>query len=278
MQKDPRFLPRHITRFNYWPFFAPKPQHQLAPAAQWLGEYPEVAWSDRPGHTAAHRHIQHTFRLRLKQSADSAARQFYALKDYVWDDKEWENDPEAQRVKKQLTPRRQNAIDLLNRKLWRYRSQWTWDKLLETIADDQESFLKYCERAPDERAVSEAMKQRIYQHYSKQAIKLLGGGGTYIPPARRSKYQVPNPLDESDNPKLTTLLNARGRIDIPSIFEVDWLDCKSNDERREAKKRTLHWFHHALRNLLAYRNRRAPIPWTTDCAKRCRRLQQKLCT
>ena len=74
------------------------------------------------------------------------------------------------------------------------------------------------------------MKQRIYQHYSKQAIKLLGGGGTYIPPKRRSKYQAPNPLDESDKPTLTTLLNSRGRIDSPSIFQADWLKCTSNAE------------------------------------------------
>jgi len=276
MPKDERFLPRRITRFNYWTFeiASPKPQHQLTPTVQRLGDFPEVTWIDRPGHTALHRHIQHTFHLLLNappdiwakevfpvqhvKLADIPNRQVFALEHFVEDDKEWAQDAEAMKVLRQCSPSEQDQIWQLDRKRWKYRSQWTWDTLLETIADDQKSFLKYCERRSDERAVSDAMKQRIYRHYSQQAIKLLGGG-TYIPKARRNIYR--DLLDGS------SLLTPSGRLPSPSIFTVNWDACKSNDERREAKKRTLHWFHHALRNLRAYRNRRAQIPWTPDRAQ-----------
>jgi hypothetical protein len=257
--------PQNLHRFNYWEFFCPGGLKTIAPLKQ---------------------HIQHTFNLLLNASpavwnkevrlwlhkdvSTIRNRPLYALKYYVEHDKEWESDKTAQAVLKQLSSRQKAAILRHFRTTWPARSKRparlmrTWKTLLESIAGDQESFLKYLARMPDGRGVSEATKQRIYQHYSKQAIKLLGGGGTYISPARRN------------DPKLLTLLNARGRIDIPSIFPVDLLNCKSNDERREAKKLTLHWFHHALHNLREYRNGRPEIPWTAECEKQCRRIQQKL--
>jgi hypothetical protein len=118
--KHERFLPRKMTRFNYWRFFAPKSQHQLNPTAQRLGEYPDVAWIDLPGHTAAHRHSQHTF---LKVSADSPGRQFDALKCYIENDKEWRSDRTAQEVLKQLSPRQRGAIQQLDNATWPARSE-----------------------------------------------------------------------------------------------------------------------------------------------------------
>ncbi len=46
--------------------------------------------------------------------------------------------------------------------------------------------------------------------------------------------------------------------------------------RREAKKTTLHWFHHALRNMREYRNRRPPIPWSPTCTAKCASSRKKL--
>jgi hypothetical protein len=295
--EDGRFLPRHITRFNYWIFFAPKPRHQLASAVQRLGEYREVAWSDRHAHTAVHRHIQQTFHLLLNATpeiweekvfpvyhvklADIPNRQVYALKYYIEEDKEWEQDPEARRVEKQLSSQQRTALRRLSRATWPLRSQRparikrTWKTLMKDIAQDQDIFERFCENppAPDTLRGTDA---RIYKSYGPQAIKLLGGGGTFIPPELRSK-PLHIQLDESDNPILSTLLNSRGRIDIPSVIDgVDWVKCKSNAERRDAKKRTLNWFQHALRNMREYRNRRAEIPWTAECENTCRDIQKKL--
>ena len=176
-----------------------------------------------------------------------------------------------------IIAREQNDIRDLEKKKWFRRSQWTWETLLQTIARDQELFLRYCDRSLADKDLTDATNRRVFQHYSKQAIKLLGGGGTSISPSRQSKFQLPNPVDESDNPQLFTALNARGRIKSRSIFpQVNWLDCTSNDERRDAKKLTLHWFHHALRNMREYRNGRNPIPWTAECENTCRRIQKKL--
>ena len=47
--------------------------------------------------------------------------------------------------------------------------------------------------------------------------------------------------------------------------------------RREAKKETLHWFRHALRNLREYRNKRSPIAWSPKCAATCRRSKKTRC-
>jgi hypothetical protein len=100
MPQDERFLPRHITRFIL-AILRAKATAPMAPAVQ-RGEYPEVAWSARPGHTAAHRHIQQDFQLllhatatiwrnevfpRFRELADIRNRQMYALEYYVEHDK-----------------------------------------------------------------------------------------------------------------------------------------------------------------------------------------------
>ena len=275
-QKRP-LPPRNIHRFNYWEFFRPGGLKIVAAAKQHIQKQftlllnaPPTVWNQevRPWLHKDVSAIRH--------------RPSYALKFYVESDKEWEQDPKAQQVFKQLASRQKAAILRHFRTTWPERSKrperlkGTWETLLESIARDQESFLKYLEGSPDE-AVSDGTKRRIYQHYSKQAIKLLGGGGTFIPPARRSECQVYDPQDESNNRKGESALNVSGRIiGSPSIFPVEWLNCKSNNERREAKKLTLHWFNHALRNLREYTIGQPPVSWTSECEKKCRKIQQKL--
>lgn len=289
MSKDERFLPLQITRFNYWTLeiASPKPQHQLTPTVQRLGEFPEVTWIDRPGHTALHRHIQQDFQLLLHappdiwaeqvfpvhhvKFADIPNRQVYALKYYVECDKEWEQDPEAQRVLKQLSPRQRTALRRLSSATWPTRSKRparlkrTWIALMNDIARDQDIFERFCETPPESDQLS-GTEKRIYLNYSKQAIKLLGGG-TYIPKARRNIYR--DLLDGS------TLLTSSGRLPSQSIFTIDWLKL-SPTERREAKQLTLHWFHHALRNLREYRYGRPEVPWSSKCENKCRQVQEKL--
>jgi hypothetical protein len=250
-----RVLPHQITRFNYWKFFRPDGLDIV---------------------TTLKQHIQQTF------LHDLPDRPFSALKDYVIDEKEWSSNKTAQEIRRHLPPQQRQAIDCLDMATWPKRSKRparikrTWNSLLNEIAQDQALFEHYCDTAPQADEMS-GTKKRIYLSYRNQAIELLGGGGTYIPLERRSRYQVPSPLDESDNPKLTTLLNSRGRIDIPSVFPVNWLKL-ARQERQEEEKKTLHWFHHALRNLRECRNRRPPIPWTAECEYTCRTIHKKLLT
>ena len=53
-------------------------------------------------------------------------------------------------------------------------------------------------------------------------------------------------------------------------------DISSQNERRQAKKATLHWFQHTLRNMREYRNNRPLVPWSPKCAATCYRIQKKL--
>jgi hypothetical protein len=202
----------------------------------------------------------------------------YALTGYVEDDKEWAQDPEAQQVLRHLSPQQREAIHRLDRAKWPERSKRparikrTWKELCREIAHDQETFERFCNKppAPDTLRGTEA---RIYKNYSQRAIKLLGA--IFIAKARRGSYRAANPLDESDEPELSTLLTPNGWLRGESIIGVNWLDL-SREERRAAKKRTLHWFHHALRNLREYRYHRPSIPWTAECENTCREMQKKL--
>lgn len=247
--------PKNIHRFNYWEFFHPGGRNVIAPLKQ---------------------HIQHQFNLLLN-------RPLYALMYLVEHDKEWGSDKTAQAVLKQLSPRHKTVVLRHFRTTWPERSKRparvirTWENLFREIAQDIDTFERFCDVPPTADEQSGTPK-RIYLSYRTQAIKLLGGGGTYIRPELRSHYQVPNIFDESDDPTLIPLLNARGRIASQSIIKgINWLTLARQD-RREAEKRTLHWFCHALRNLREYRNRRPPIPWTAECDKRCRDIQKQLLT
>jgi hypothetical protein len=207
--------------------------------------------------------------------AEIPNRQFYALKFYVEDDKEWRSNETAQEVLRQLSPQQRVAIHRLDRTRWPERSKRparikrTWKTLMKDIAHDQDVFERFCETPPGSDQLS-GTEKRIYLSYSKQAIKLLGGG-TYIPKARRNIYR--DPLDDSDDPE--TLLPSSGRLPSKSIFTVNWLNL-SWEERRDAKKLTIHWFHHALRNLREYCYGRPDVPWASECEKKCRQVQEKL--
>lgn len=277
MPKKKRVLPPQITRFNYWQFeiASPRLAHLLQPTLQRLSEFPEEKWEERPGRTAVHRHIRQTFLSMMKSDP------FEALKTYVQDDKEWQSDATAQAVKIQLSPQQRAWINRLDEKIWPQRSKRperlkrTWNRLFSDIAADIALFERLCPCPPqsgeDELSGTE---RKVYKAYSKQAIKLLGGG-TYIPPARRSQYQMSDIFDESEDAPLSNLLTPNGRLPSESIFEVNWLTL-SRSGRRDAKRLTIHWFHHALRNLREYRNKRPPIPWGPECEQECRGIHKKL--
>lgn len=259
-----RFLPRHIGRFNYWEFFRPGGISVVAPTKLLNKRQFELILTASPEDW--NKEVSPWLHKSLSDIPD---RRFFALEGYVLDDKGWEEDKDAQAVLKQLTPRQQVRIKKLSRETWHYQSQWTWDTLLQTIARDQTLFAQFCESPPRSVDDLKGTEHRIYKTYSKQAIKLLGGG-SYIPPHRRKRYR--DPLDGSP------LLDQRNRLPSKTVFSIHWDKCTTRAERQSAKLLSLHWFHHALRNMKEYRDRRPDVMWTPDCAKTCSRIQQRLCS
>lgn len=268
MPKDERFLPPQITRYDYWRFFPPRSSHQLAPTFQRLGECPELGpWTDLPpGEGALDRHTKAKFLSDLNESP------YQALYDLVLDNKLWKGLSAAQEVLKCLSVEEQATIARLHKDAWPERSKRperrkkTWKTLFKDIASDIRRFEGFC-KEPPQSGVLKGIPHKAYKAYSKQAIWLLGGG-KLIPPSDRGRYQ--DLLDPS-----STLLTPDGRLPNKSIYDLNWLTLTSH-ERREAKKRTIHWFQHSLRDMREYRNRRSPIPWSPECEQECRRIHEKI--
>lgn len=280
MRKHERAIPHDLTRFNYWKFFRPggvdvsdprtlvmdvsalhkhhiKQQFELILTAS-----PEVSVED----------VDSWFEKPLP-SAYTADRRLLALAVYVDGDKEWQQDKEACAVFRQLSQAKQDCIRQRYRDRGGQRRR-NWDSLLRAIAKDQARFERFCERPPsweNAEGTLTGTARRIYISYSAEAMKRLGVG-RLIPKKKRHLYRDVY----SEYGDGSSLLNSAGRLPTKAVFDVPWADL-SREEQREAKKKTLHWFHHALRNMREYRNNRGPIPWTLDCAETCRRAQQKLC-
>jgi hypothetical protein len=291
--KNERCLPYAIDRFNYWTYgcVRPMPSQLLQPFLQRLADFSDESWEGPAGNQAAQRYVERTFLLLLNATPEEwlvsilpsfktplseiQDRHFYALEFYAENEKLWRSNTTAQRILKALSPQKRSAIDSLSKKKWSERrgSSWrtdAWNHLLRTIAHDIDIFQRFCE-APPESGSLHGTDQRIYLSYNRQAIHLLGGG-TFIAKQRRHHYV--DLLDESGKP--ASLVGPNGRLHpANSIFDVNWTELSTRKERRNAKKKTIHWFHHALRNLRLYRHRHDPVPWSLDCEKECRLTKDK---
>ena len=268
------FPRKRVSRFTYWRYFPPQ----------------RIVWDPSPPALELNRQEFHLLLTATREEWNSAVlpvhhlqydevenRPLYALTGYVECDKEWTQNPEAQQVRRDLSPQQREEIDRLSRATWPERSKrperikGTWHELCRTIARDQETFARFCETPPEPNTLH-GTEARIYKNYSHRAITLLGA--TFIPEKLRGFYRAANLFDESDNPELSTLLDQHGWLRGESIIGANWLDLSPKD-RRAAKLRTLHWFHHTLCNLIEYWHRRPPLPWTDECAPSCLAIQQK---
>jgi hypothetical protein len=225
MPTQKRFLPRPIGRFNYWEFFRPDGIKVVSPLKQRIKTQFTLILTASPA--TWNKEVYPWLQKQFTQIPD---RRFLALEGYVLDDKEWDQDPDAWKVYRQLSSSQQKRITQLSRKKWHYRSQWNWDSLIKTIAADLARFEAFLETPDTKNLVG--TDRRIYEIYHKQARKLLDRGQ----------------------------------------------DIQSLAKNRQAKRRTLHWFHHALRNMKEYRNNRPPVPWSSACTETCHRIQKKLFT
>ncbi len=249
MRKQERGLPRRVGRFNYWDFFRPAGRRVITPLKHYIKRQFHLILTASP--TVWNKEVHPWLHKKLFDIPD---RQFLALEGYVSDDKEWRCDGDAWDVYTGLSTQKQKRILELEKKTWGIqRKKLNWDTLLKTIAEDQAIFQQALDISDAQNVFEE--HRRIYAAYHKQANKLLWPNeatpfritaqGTAL--IRRTDQRQPK---GATPPNLTT--------------------------RRENKKTTLHWFHHALRNMREYRNNRPPIPWSPECAATCSRIQQKL--
>jgi hypothetical protein len=282
MPRQNRLIPQGINRFNYWEYATVRPRVQ------------------RPAYvlpTSAHANIQRQFHavwhgsdegakleIQLIYGKDSDKlrdRPFLALQYYAEHDKLWEQDPDAQRLLKELSPPKRQKIESLTRK-WHVRKKLDWRQLLETIATDQAFFRELIILGPTEAGLIDTKRRvtqpllherfnlsmssanRVYRHYNKQLRKCLGLG-TLAPKRLRPWLKKVGLLDEN------------GKVINEPV--AAWLDKRAPTERERYSDVALHWFNHCLRNLAERKNGRRDRPLdpnNTPCANTCYDYQKKL--
>jgi hypothetical protein len=217
--------------------------------------------------------------LGIKPAAIDRNRPFYALK-YIADaDKEWQQDAKLWKLFKRLKPREQQLINQIYKKKWQRHSQWTWEALLSTIAQDQRFFREALIIGPtaagivgtrggtaesliSKFALSPSTARQTYNLYRAELSRVLGDGAT-VPQGLRREL------------KRLGYLDANGRF--PSRPVEKFLIDKSPEERKRFSDIGIHFFAHALRNLQNWRYGKRLIAWSHyACIDQCLKLQQQL--
>lgn len=206
-------------------------------------------------------------------------RPFHALQFLVEHDKEWNQYAPACAALARLPKPKQKALNLISRRKWHRKSQWSWNRLLQRIAIDQKFFREVLIDGPAKAGlveskrvgneplwkkygISQATGRRIYNTYGQQLSRILGEG------VRAAKGLQAH---------LTKIgyLDAQGRFEGRPI--ESFLEGKPSRERKRHTDLAIHAFAHALRNLQNWRYGKRPLPWTSyACMKACLDLQQQL--
>lgn len=210
-------------------------------------------------------------------------RQVRALRYYIELDRLWQQDSAAQTLLQGLPKPKRDELLALDKKTWGRPQSWRWETLLPTIAEDQEIFREIVFLGPtdaglsrtrpkkdeselefvrDRHGVSEATARRIYRYYQRQMSDLMGLG-VLASAGWRGGLQKAG------------LLNAQGRLPTKPILRS--LEELSRNERKRHTEPVFHWFHHALRNLVRYRDGHPPLPFDAyACSHACRAAQRRL--
>ncbi len=262
MLRQTRRLPVDLTRFNWW---------------LWGYSRPMTAGQVRrlPGRAPADR-SRGRFRAHLRGpcgsrgcSADAglagatpSERQILALKDYIEQGRAWEQDREAQRVFKGLPRRARARLRALADRLNGRRGRRSWKNLLEIIAKDLRLFegvscagARTLRDLAGQLAMSPALARKVWETYQRQARLLLG---------EAPDSELVRVIHERFGLRLKRL--SSGRLSVPAELGAE----VSPEQRERLWGEVLHWFHHAFRNLLRYRDRHTPRPWAVNCAAGCR--------
>jgi hypothetical protein len=269
-----------VGRFNYWSYEFARPEATKLPHAPSAGRI-------------AHARIRKTFR-KIRDDAGVAeqyrprfqedlirvgighpAPAILALAYYLTTDRLWTQDCEAWTLLAQQLPEVQVALRTWARGVWRRRTTGSWDGLLRTIARDQALFQEISSLGPTQAGlvctqwldvppiwkkygVSEAVAQRVYRAYYREMSTLLGRG-------RRVSEKV------------RALCRTQCGIEVPRVLPTRAMPELADLPADEHVPTIIHWFAHALRNLVPYRQGHTPILWhPTACRQRCFQVQRDL--
>jgi len=302
--------PHWLGRFKYWN------KAIIAPAAYpptEIGEY-------------AHQRCAEAFQAHLKGEScgaalcyveqllakvtDSEERAFLTLERYVREDRLWNQDRKAQKVKKSLSAAHGRKIDKLNGDFKQPAFDGSWDKLFHTIAFDQFIFEKIISnyrigfehfgKIGDRYKMNTNIVINIYNRYSAQRQYLLGNITSQIvhqgfeeseeqdetPPTIISHPIIPRKKPKPVNCSSLSADDVQDPSALQQESSLPFFDASGQpidyeelgedipDEERDAM--VFHWFAHALHNIQRFRQKNSPRPWKEACAKSCLKFRNKL--
>ena len=183
MPSKKRFLSPLIGRFNYWLCFPPEGIASNVPLKQHIkSQFILELTASRTIWSKQIRPVLHV------EFPDKSERKFLALEGFVFDDKEWDQDPDAWQVYRQLSSIQKARIVRTSKQKWHRKRQCTWDELIEEIATDQDRFEGFLD-APDTKHLC-GTDRRVYDAYHKQANKLLRRWKSPLPLSLKARREA----------------------------------------------------------------------------------------
>jgi len=237
-----RRLPVGITRFNFWDYEVCRPMAAtaLARRRRLVGDPVQVAIRERFLH-----HLQGACGEpecavdRGLAQATPAAWPELALADFIETSRLWERDRQAQRVFNGLPAHVRLELRKRSDRLYGRVARRRWATLLAVIAKDQLLFARMLPCGPTQIMKSTdsiyPSAKKTWTTYARQAIELLGLG----------------------TGRASGVGRQRPRLDLRTLTPAQ-------------QAAVVHWFAHAFRNLVRYRDGHPSRPFVPACAATCR--------
>jgi hypothetical protein len=272
-------MPAGITRFNYWNYEFCRPTGRAAdslvppwtPLRSVVG--PKIDWPELPPISVEGqlylldrfaRHLQlgpcDEEGCALRGSMPSRWPEL-ALEDFVTFERNWRSVTGTSRIFRRLPADVQQRIREIDARRHGRIGRRSWTTLLNKIARDQQDFAAMFPVGPkailnnddDDRTDTEAADEddnnapedrlgstrKVWTVYARGALEALG----HNPDGETSKLQGGR---------------QRAKLDLAGL-------------KVSERQRVLHWFAHAFRNLVRYRDRHPPLPFDDSCSSRCKR-------
>lgn len=253
MPRQSRRPPVGITRFNYWHLEICQPRDE-----QTLMFRRHFSSQADEGEThLAERFVRHlhgpcgepSCRLDRKLARSPRRSVELALSGYIEDSREWSRNKLAQQALKSLAPARRATMREFATK---QHDQWRQDldTIIGRIREDLEQFEQMIPKGPGSAVkmlveTGYSAKRKIWQEYATQALALFGRGPTTLAITIGAAERA-------------TAGRLRARLDLRNLSA-------------EEQAYVVHWFRHAARNLIRYRNGDLALPFEhPSCADTCR--------
>jgi hypothetical protein len=276
-----RPIPGGLTRFNYWKKASihPRSAVDLSFDADYGSEHLREEFGRRfQKHRTGPCNIRGCGTDALFRNASPEEWDRLALEELAATDSAWNNVEGATALYNTLDADAQERI----RAAWNQRRR-AWAALLGNIARDQLAYdqitrsspkVQELERVGERFGRSESWARQVYARYSEQAMVLRGAGVLVQSPESRRVWKDRGGLR----------VEGRRVMTAPYIPEAV-IKGRKGQERRAIEDRWIeHWFAHALRNLVRYRDKHGPLAWpgrpsspgaSSDCRETCLRERDR---